>query len=94
MVDLLLLLFPYSKEIFLTNADLYLPTLLNHDNKWSFFNLYLPTLFSRNIHMDVCVWGGLRVSKIKKDQIEEAKDWHCFSNSNGLISVTLAVVRS
>ena len=30
--------------------------------------LYLPTLFRRDIHMDVCVRGGLRVSKIKKNQ--------------------------
>ena len=32
-----------------------------------FFNLYLPTPFRRDIHMDVCVRGGLRVSKIKKN---------------------------
>ena len=36
-----------------------------------FFNLYLPTLFRGDIHVDMCVRGGLRVSKIKKDQEEE-----------------------
>ena len=61
-----------------------------------FFNFYLPTLFRGDIHVDMCVRGGLRVSNVKKDQEEEDKHWHCmyFSNSNGLISVTLAVVRS
>ena len=44
-----------------------------------YFNLYSPTLFRRDIHMNICVRGGLRVSKIKKDQEEEAKDWHCTS---------------
>ena len=40
-------------------------------------DLYLPTLFRRDIHMNMCVREGLRVSKIKKDQEEEeAKDWH------------------
>ena len=44
-----------------------------------FFNFYLPTLFRRDMQVDMCVRGGLRVSKIKKDQEEEAKDWHCTS---------------
>ena len=47
-----------------------------------FFNLYLPTLFRRDIHVDVCVRGGLRVLKAKKGQEEEeAKDWHCCTSA-------------
>ena len=50
--------------------------------EWFFFNLYLPTLFRRDIHVDMCVRRGLRVSKIKKDQEEEeAKDWHCSTSA-------------
>ena len=50
-----------------------------------FFNFYLPTLFRRDMQVDMCVRGGLRVLKTKKDQEEEeAKDWHCSTRVAGL----------
>ena len=53
-------------------------TLLSHmTTNVFFYNLYLPTLFRRDMHMDNCVRGGLRVLKKKKDQEDEVKYWHC-----------------